>query len=290
MAKNKKVSKQQITNEEGMPILGWLVNSSTREFKIGREDLVDMLDKVGIDSTIAREVIPKNAAVRAMRELGKGGSKFHRKIADQEAVAAFVVAKTEVDDKLDADFSTELKGLFDKKTRKFEAIGSQKKEAEEAFERNKRVYSGDQFRAIVLRYLKRSCAAITYLETGNIYFVPANRHEEFKRLQDLFDLLKPFGAKLSVKEEVNTKQIRKTMWDITIGEVSHQIANMKKDLANMPKDAKESTLQNRLGKYKDLRTKVDMYATALQGRAEKMVAELNDLTKAVTKSLDAISE
>ncbi len=268
-------------NEEGFPVLGWLVSWSTRDFSIERAELVKALDAVGIDVRVAREVLPKNAAIRATRQTAKGSNSFHRKVADQEHTAAFVVASTSVTEQFDAEFTTNTKVVYDKSQRQIVVKGQKKKEIEEAFERNKIVYAGDQFRSIVLRYIKRYCNAVTYLETGNVYFVPVLNEDSFNKLQALFDLLKIKGVKLSVKEEISTKQTRGVFWGLTVGEISGQIKKMKEDLEilkDADSDVKDSSIAVRLKKYADLKLKVECYETALQSKAVDLRTELESLT------------
>lgn len=279
-----KVSPMSIKNAEGMPVLGWLVSWSTKDFIIRRDELVKLLDKVGIDEKVAREVIPKNAAIRAVREFGKGAKTFHKKVADTKDTTALVIAGTQVDDAFNAKFDTESKVLFEKDTRTLKIEGSRKNEIEEAFKRNQQVYAGDQFRSIVLRYVKRECDAITYLETGNVYFIPAFRKDAFDRIVALFGLLKAKGAAIHIKEEIDTKQVRGVMWDITVGEIKHQITKLKDDFesvaekANSEDGAKASSVALRLKKYKLLRDKVAAYESALQGKASELKRELDGLT------------
>lgn len=273
------------TNTEGFPLIGWLVTWSTRNFSIERQELVKALEQAGIDASIAREVLPKNAAIRAIRKVAKGGGKFHRKVADLENRAAFVVASTDVNDNLDAEFSQDTKALFEKSSKNLVVKGRNKKEVEEAFEANKVTYAGDQFRAIVLRYVKRQCSAVTYLETGNVYLIPAAKEVEFNKIRDLFNILKDKGVSLNVKEEVSTKQSRGVFWDVTVGELSNEVRRMKEDLENLnSKDSvKQSTAIDRMGKYGKLRAKLELYEGALQQKALDLRSELQALEDAAKK-------
>jgi hypothetical protein len=283
--KAKKQTRPVIKNDEGIPIVGWLVNWSTEKFTIERDDLIKLFKQVGMPDDIAREVIPKNAAIRAIREKAKGRDTFHRKVADQDDKMSVVIAETQVDHKdLDARFSTATKSVFDKTTRKLVVEGKSKKEIEELFERNKTTYASDQFRSVILRYVKRYCYGITYLDTGNIYFVPASAQADLDKLQKLFALLGN-KAKLCVKEEADTKQIRRIMWEVTIGEVQDQVRKLKTDLDELPDEIKEQQIDTRLRKYRDLKNRVDMYETVLRGKADDLKKDLEDLTLAIRNKL-----
>ena len=279
-----------LQNEDGMPVLGWLVSWSTRGFSIERDVLLKALAEAGIDEDFAKEVLPKNAATRATRQTAKGADSFHRKVADESQKAAWIVASTEVAANFDAEFTTDTKVVYDKGQRSILVQGAKKAEIMEAFERNKSTYAGDQFRSIVLRYIKRNCGAVTYLDTGNIYFIPAHYQADLKKIQVLFAALASLGASLSVKEEINTKQVRSVMWSLTVGEVTSQVKKMQEDLDKLDEksdsqDLKDSTVANRLKKYADLKSKVEMYETALQGKASDLKSDLDKLTTSMKKML-----
>ena len=274
-----KLKKGTVTNADGFPIVGWLVNWSAKDFFIRRDELVEALRKVGIDPDIAVEVLPKNAANRAIKEKAKGKTTFHRKVVDGEDTAAFVIASTEVDEtNYDAKFSTETKLKYDKGSKSINVEGMGKDEIKEAFERNKVSYASDQFRAIILRYVKRHCAAITYLETGNIYFVPAFQKDNLDKLINLFSHLGP-RVRLVVKEEVDTKQVRKVLWQVTIGELKGDLDSMTDDIKKLGDEITERSFDTRIKKYEDLKARVEMFEMGLEVSAEELKSRLDNLTK-----------
>lgn len=268
-----------VTNSEGFPIVGWLVNWSAKDFSIPRNDLVNALRAVAIDPDIAIEVLPKNAANRAIKEKAKGKTTFHRKVADGEDTAAFVIANTEVDDiNFDAKFSTETKLKYDKTAKTINVEGSGQQEIKDAFERNKLTYASDQFRSIILRYIKRYCSAITYLETGNIYFVPAFCKPELDKLINLFSHLGP-NVRLTTKEEVDCSQVRQVLWQVTVGEIKHELDSMTKDLDKVGDEITERSFDVRLKKYEDLKSRVQMFEIAMETSASDLKTKLDGLTK-----------
>lgn len=268
-----------VTSKDGFPIVGWLVNWSAKEFSIKRDDLVDALRKVGIDPDIAVEVLPKNAANRAIKEKAKGKDTFHRKVADGQDTAAFVIAATEVDEtNFDASFTTETKLKYDKTAKSIVVEGSGQQEIKDAFERNKLTYASDQFRSIILRYVKRHCAAITYLETGNIYFIPAQKQQDLDKVIALFNLLGT-QVRFVAKEEVDTKQVRQVLWQVTVGEIKGDLESMTDDLNKLGDEITERSFDTRLKKYEDLKTRVEMFEMGLEVSASDLKAKLDELTK-----------
>lgn len=280
MAKN-----NEIKNADGFPLLGWLVNWTTeRGFSITRDALMEVLGKSGISDKLAVEVLPKNAAIRAVREKSKGKDKLHRKVADEMGAMALVIAEVKADDSYDAKFEQQTKAVFDKSSRTLKVDGHNKDEIEKLFGEKKKVYASDQFRSIVLRYIKRECSGITYLETGNIYFIPVARKEEIRRLQNLFNSI-GLSVKLILKEEINTKSIRSVMWDVTVGELKNGLKSMQADFKDLDKEITEKALDTRLRRYKELKSKAEMFETVLQGEASDLKIELDKLTQMIKKKV-----
>lgn len=273
------LKKGTVTNVDGFPIVGWLVNWSAKDFSIKRDELITALRKVDIDPDIAVEVLPKNAANRAVKEKAKGKTTFHRKVADGEDTAAFVIAQTELDEaNYDASFTTETKLKYDKLSKSIVVEGTGKDEIKEAFERNKQTYASDQFRSIVLRYVKRHCAAITYLETGNIYFIPAFQKESLDKLMNLFTFLGP-QVRIIAKEEVDTKQVRQVLWQVTIGEIKGDLDSLTQDITKLDDEITERSFETRIKKYDDLKAKVEMFEMAMEVSATDLKSRLDNLTK-----------
>jgi hypothetical protein len=269
-----------------MPIVGWLVNWSTYGFSIKRDELVDVLDKSGIDPSVARAVLPKNAAVRAVRDNAKGKDRFHRKFADGQDAAAFGIVETDnvvsqaADFKVDMNVGTRV--LFDKNNHSIQVTGSKKGEVEESFKEKLVTYASDQFRSIVLRYIKRQCSGVTYLETGNLYFVSVAKKDELDKLIKLFNTLGP-TVKLFIKEEISTKQVRNVMWSLATKEIASEIDKLQEDLEE---STSEQGLKSRLVKYQNVKTKVEMFETALQATGETLKQKLDALTANVKKKLE----
>lgn len=275
-----------VKNVDGFPIIGWLVNWTTeRGFEIPRQSLVDALKKVNIDENVAAKILDKNAAIRAVREAAKGQKDVkHHKVADQDDATAMVIAHTTVDSDFNPDFNIKTKVVYDKGTRALNVTGAQKGQVEKSFEEKKLTYASDQFRSIVLRYIKRECDAVTYLETGNVYFVPVTKKQELRRLENLF---KEVGAnvKLIMKEEVNTKSVRSVMWDVSINEMKDHFKSMEKDFNDLDKTITPKVLETRLARYRELKTKAEMFSMVLEGSAKDLNHDLDKLQKLIQQKV-----
>jgi len=275
-----------IKNVDGLPVVGWLVNWSATGYEVPRADLVALLTKVGIDPNVARAVLPKNALGRAFKEHAKGHDKFHRKVSDGSERAVFAILETEVSNIDEIGIETTTKGYYDKSTHSPKVSGQNKSKVEESYGKRLETYASDQFRSIVLRYVKRYCSAVTYLDTGNLYFIPATKKAELDKLIELFRVIGP-PVKLNIKEEISTTQVRAVMWTLATKEIVADIAKLKEDFNEIGDETSARSMQLSLSKYDSLKTKVEMFETVLSAEAGNLKQQLDDLNKAVRARMTA---
>lgn len=280
---NKSIKQTIQEANDSFPLLGWTVYWSTNSFSMPFDEFIKILEECGIDPAIARETLPKHAAQRAIREKAKGKDTFHRKVADNENEAAFVIARTEVDANLDPEFQMESKAVFDKDSHQLQVTG-QHKDIQELFEKLKTEYTSQQVRTVILRFVKRYCNGITVMDTGGLYFVPKTHEQELNKLYCLFAKLQG-KADITPMPLVDTAQARGSMWKVTVGEVAADIARLKADLEKQDDEITEKSYMVRIGKYKTLKEKVLMYENVLSGTAEDLKKELEGLTEALKKKV-----
>lgn len=273
-----------VKNADGFPILGWLVNYTTEKgFAITQNELKDLLRKVGIDEAYATPVLDKNAAKRAFKAKA-GGKVLHRTVSDESGMMVLALARADVDAQMKPEFNVQTEGYFDKSTRALVTKGSDKAELEQLFQDKKHTYAGDQFRSIVLRYVKRECLGIAYLETGNLYFVPSTKKAEIRRLQLLFGELQD-RAKFIMKEEIDSASIRSIMWEVTVSELTANLQKLQEDFNEIGDEVTDRIMETRLRRYQELKTKAEMFEFVLSGKASGLKTELDKLSKKVREKL-----
>lgn len=282
-----------IKNSENMLLAGWLINWSARGLTISHNDLVAKLAQAGIGDSVARATLPKNAAIRAVKNVmktipGVNYKKLRFKAEDDREKMILVIATTSTSTSGQVEIEQLSKVTFDKGNHAIDVEGQYNKELASGFAASLESYESDQFRAIVLRYVKRECSALTYLETGNIYFVPTAKKDELEALKKLFTSLGGM-VKLYIKEEVSTKQIRKVMWEVAAREMESEIAKLQEDFADLDNADKVTarTLRLKMEKYDRLKTKIEMFELGLQSTADDLKLKLDSLTSQVKQKLGA---
>lgn len=279
----------QIKNAEGFPIAGWLVNWSTNKLSIKVEHLTKLLVEVGINSEYARDVLPKNAVIRAIKNHMKTIESQDRKNirfkeSDESETMVMSLITVRINTTTNDRFEQLTKVTYHKGLGTFDIEGLYEKELRAGYEETKGAYAADQFRAVILRYVKRQCAAITYLETGSLYFIPASKKEELDKLIALFEKVGD-NAQLHVKEEISTKSIRNTMWKLTVGEITQDLEKLEEDFKEMPDTLHARNVELKLKRYNTLKTKVEMFESVLQGTAEDLKSSLENLSNLVRKKV-----
>lgn len=270
---------------DGYPVIGHIISWTIRDFEMTLQDADDLLDAHDIPKDVRSKTSEKSAATRAVRETAKKTKdRFHKKVKDSD-VAAFAIVDTEVDEsQMDVDFATETTVVFDKESKTLKTSGASGRKVKELYDHYKGMFTGHQFRATMLRYLRRYCAASTLRDGGGIYFIPSTHQAAFESLVGVFDALEAAGCDITPIPIIDTEQAKKSMWKTFVGEVATEIQRFSDDV-DKTDDMTERMMEGRMNKYTALKEKVDIYETLLQGTADELRDDITKLTKKLQKKL-----
>lgn len=288
------------TSAEGFPLLGTCVYWSFSEVKVSHKEFIGMLDELGIDKTIAPPTRHKSAVQKALKSFVKSSNKeqdqkkavFSRKVVDDKDLAAFAVVQPEVNAaNFDLDFNTELKVRMDKKTKNLLIDGTEeaKTQLNSLVEEYKDSYTTDQIRSTVLRYIHEMCKGITVRDNGGIYFVPSTEKESLLKLESLFKKISNKAASCSVDTipVIDTAEASKAMWKALVGEANRDLQDFRKDLEAVDADLTDRAQERRFKKYQDLRLKIEMYETLLNGTATDLKQDLKNIEMSFRRKIGA---
>jgi len=183
------------------------------------------------------------------------------------------------------NFQTETKVILDKHTKSVRVEGANAQSIQDKYQDYRNTYTADRFRNVVLKIIFGLAEGIAVRERGGVYFIPAHKQEVFEKLQELFSRFP--GCSLDVLPVIDTKQARGSMWKSLMGDVKDEIASFKQDIANLKsKDsARESTLDNRLKRYRSLKDKMENYEILFGGTMSEIKAEVGDLESQIRRML-----
>lgn len=278
-------NQNELFNAEGFPILGWCVHYAAKNFSIPFVAFQSILEKAGIDKRFAKETMDRNALIRAVKSVTKGNSEFHRNIAEREDIMALAIVseeKGQVD--ISVDYDVESKIVFDKASKEIVITGKYSNEIKGKKDEFKEMYTADQFRSLVKRFLKTNCSAITVREGGGLYFIPKSDQRNLEKLVALFEEL-GLSVDITLIPIIDTKTSRSSMWKSTTKEIEEDVKELTKDFEEMSDSVTEKMIEARINKYNGLKNKIEMFETLLQGTAESMKTKLDELTETIQKKL-----
>ena len=278
------ITKESITNVSGdTPVLGYLLYYRTGAFSIPYSHFTDLLDQCGIDKAISHETRAKSAFLRAVKDNKTHDSVVRHIEGEKETIT--VVAKVDANTSYEATISSEAVPVFDKENKSIKQTGGLTG-LQTSFDHHKTMYSADQFRFTAIRYLKQVCSALTVTNTGGMYFVSIKFKNELDKLEKLFNLI-GHDCTLFPIPVYDNEQTRKPMWVTMTNEVAQDIVKLKEEFDTLDTEISERTLAIRLKRYATVKSKVEMYEEALQGTADTLKSELDNLSKLVQQKLVA---
>jgi hypothetical protein len=274
---------------EGYPLLGNCLYWSISNIQLSHGDFVKHLQEVGIDVSYAGRVRAKSALLRALqRETAERKNCFHRCIVDKDSThAIYVIVNQQVNQATsEVNFATDTRVIFDKKSGTIKVEGFNADGLIAKYVAEQGVYNTDNFRKVVLDYIYEDCKGISVRENGGIYFVPHNKGTEFEMLKNLFGRFP--GCSLDVLPIIDTAEAKRSMWKSLVGEVEAELATQTKELKEIEDNGTRQTdggIQNRLQRFTDLKGKVEMYETLLNGTAVGLKQQLEQVSALLKKQL-----
>jgi hypothetical protein len=249
---------------------------------IAHQDFLKILEELGIDKDIAKEVRLKSSATKAVRTVAQGLGKntFHKKTADEGAVAAFAIVNSQVSENHDVAFQQATKAVFNKDNSTLQVEGDNSQKILENFEKFKGRYDGENFRSTVLRFLDQHCQGISLRERGGIYFVPISHQDQFEKLEAL---LGHFNIPCNVLPLVDDEKSKKAALDALDSDVRGEIANLQAEIDAANGDMSDKMRENRIASYRKLKEKVEHYDIFLSGKASQLKADLDKVTERLRK-------
>lgn len=285
MTMDEKIKQSIVSTPQTFQLLGNCIYwGSMGGIDIAHSDFLRVLEDLGIDKEIAREVRLKSSATKAVRIAAKdmGKNSFHRKTADAGKVAAFAIVNSEVDKNHDVDFQQATKAIFNKDNSTLQAEGNNSQKILENFEKFKGRYDGENFRSVVIKFLDKYCQGVSLRERGGIYFVPVSHQENFEKLEKL---LNHFNIRVNVLPLVDDAKSKKAAWDALDSDVKTELAALQKEIDAAGTDMSDKVRANKLAAYKALKNKVEHYEIVLSGKASDLKSELDKVTDQLKKVL-----
>lgn len=288
------------TSSEGLPLLGFGVFWNFREeLKMPLSQFRQMLLDVGMPEKIAPPTRKKSAVGKAvdqfLAETGERKRRFRRKLVDDKNTMVQVIVTESVDSVgADAAYQTETKIVFDKETEKVAVIGTpeEKEQIHRLMEEQLDLYTSDQIRSAVLRFLFSYAGGVTVRDNGGLYFIPAHHKDEFEMMQKLFEKLQTVssGTNLGLIQIPDSAETAQTMWRALVVEAEREIAENMREIEEMKKDPLPKATDRRYKNLSALRNKIEMYSVLLRGTADDLVKKVEGVEQAFVQRVADIAK
>lgn len=279
--------KKQIKSAQDLALLGHLVYWSISEFRMSDVQYKSLLAQVGIDEArYAKSVRPQTILTAVLKTKTKGSrDKFHRKSVDDKSIAGFAILNQTTDSDANVTIQQETKVVFDKETKAVRVEGNQKDEIQDTYKNFLGTFSQDQFRTLVLKYLRGECEAISLRDTGGVYFVPIKHEEAFRKLEQLFKLIPQ--SSIEVLPIPNLEEAKQTMWKALVTDLTGEIKELSEEISGMV-TVSPKVFARRVDKFKQLKAKTEMYGELLSGTFEDLTSRIDSLENRLSEKLPTV--
>ena len=273
---------QRICLEEPLETLGEIISWQVRGVSIRHLDLINALDKAGLNSHVARELAPRNAFLRACSRLAR--DRLIRKVSEDPYVVVFQFTKEiPVGEKLDYRMETLLR--LDKHTGgitcdhpEVEAL------AREEFDRCLEARSARDVSQIVQRIFEKHGDLFRIRESGGVYFVPRAHHTLTDRVEKFLSGLGGTLLRFPVPKgsPSGDAAIQQT---VTHG-LELMVTEHLKAIEHLGLDARPETLERAAAKIQTTRLKIAGYSEFLNQKREDLERSLEHASELLRERLD----
>lgn len=265
---------------EGYPLLGWIVYWSTSGFREEVAKIKYVLHTLGIDEDYAGLVAPSTALQAAFDSRASGNVKKHSVRGEKQTIVALVKGSASGANVL---FDAVTKGYLMGDNAHVEGEGAA--EILDEFHTRKNVYTNTQFVGLVKKYIAQEASSLTLRDHGGVYFIPAHKEAEFKKLCALFGSFD--AATLDIVPVIDTAQAKRSVWSALTSDIETEIASLEEQLAGWDKDGdpRDGVIQRRLEQYSALKEKVEDYSMLLSGTATDLKEKLDKVASELKKKL-----
>lgn len=256
----------------GTRLLGEVVSWTCPAAAVRHADLVAALADAGLDTGVARELLPRHAFSRACRKLAK--DRIIRPVAEDQAGITFqFTQESRAGDRFEYTLETIL--TLDKATGRVRCeLPGLATLAQELLDLAIDARTGTDITRCVRRLFDRHADLFPVREQGSVYFVPQAHAGFVERVQRFVGRVNGRLTRFPVPE--GTPHGDRAVRDAVAGGLAALIADHRQAIAAIGEDTRRDTLERAAERVKQVRFKLSAYAEYLaDGRAtlERELAE-----------------
>lgn len=275
------VSQLNVSNLAG-EVITW---SAKTEQTHKHKDVVAALMSAGLDTAIARELLPRFAFTRATKKLTECSVIDVIKENENEIKFQFT-KKLMKNDEWEYSKDTEL--LLNKTTGEVTCPRKDlEKTAQKLLDEAMEVRTTSDISKIVQRLYEKNAEIFPLRDQGGVYFVPVQFTEFTLRVNDFLSALGGTVRRLPIPSGTayGDKTIQDTVADAMRGIIKEHLSAVEQFTMNTRKD----TIQSCAEKIKLTRNKIEAYANYLQDMSKDLLEEVDAANVKLTEQINQIA-
>jgi hypothetical protein len=236
------------------------------------------LEREGFEGYVPRNDY-KSAIIKALKIYTKGNEKLYRRFNDSGRTVSFAVFVQEVNQQ-GIELNKEITLTISKKTGRLTSESEIPEKIRTEYNREKDRINSNQFRAMVLRFIRRNAYAISMRSGGGVYYLDEKYNHVHKKLSELFKKY-PKKMKLFTIPVYNDDGTLTALEKATSDECFQDLQQIVKEISAQTKKGiiTERLLAGRQKDCEELLQKVKAHESSLQDKAKTIRAKVAQLEK-----------
>jgi hypothetical protein len=254
----------------GTRLLGEVISWTCPGAAVRHADLVAALADPGLDTSVARELLPRHAFARACKKLAK--DRIIRPVAEDEATITFqFTQESRAGDEYEYTLETML--ALEKATGKVKCeLAGLATLTQEQVDAAIDARTGTDITRCVKRLFDRHADLFPVREKGSVYFVPQAHADFVASVQQFLGRVNGRLARFPVPE--GTPQGDRSVKDAVASGIAAMIADHRSAVESFGSDTRKDTLERAAERVKRARHKLSVYAEYLADERTKLEREL----------------
>jgi hypothetical protein len=269
----------------GTKLLGEVISWTCPGTAVRHADLVAALADAGLDTGVARELLPRHAFARACKTLAK--DRIIRSVAEDVATITFqFTQESRAADRYEYTLETML--VLEKATGKVQCeLAGLATLAQELLDRAIDARTGGDITRCVKRLFDRHADLFPVREQGSVYFVPQAHAGFVERVQTFLGRVNGRLARFPVPE--GTPHGDRSVKDAVAGGIAAMIAEHRTAIGSFGEDTRKDTLERAAERVKQVRHKLAAYAEYLADERARLERELADAARELRAKVEKLT-
>lgn len=261
-------------------IIGYAVKSELVDVDVDFDTIQNVLKELDLPENLIYKPKPKNAVVRAAREVAKENGRYRdhlaRRVKDNKDTFVMSVVDEERDaqnETLHYEQSTTIR--FDKNSESVNVEGPLSEDFRAEYEKYSNSVNSQDIRNYVYRVIRYQGSGVSLVHTGGLYFVPENKVNVVEKLDQF--LKRMSIGRVWYKPEIDDQNTREWVWSAAVEEVTTMVKQVVGYINNSERTVRENTLRSRGAELVEKADLVKAYAnlTQIGSQAEDVIDEIN---------------